>query len=208
MAHWPSWVFFFYFHRRSSPLFSILLQSHSTKDSWLLGEIQTLNGDDLSREHLAALFPWHFLCVKALLKCEKGKIWKYWLLDWCISLLNQTLTCVKCLVHLLFYREHIPLTEVTWISLFQLLHYLHHVPSLLPGVGQRCQVRGCNVIPRIVQRSLEGMFTLTVTLQPNMIFSTTYETANMMSSFFPQGRPLSFKTFLIWVLISIYQGKE
>lgn len=26
--------------------------------------------------------------------------------------------------------------------------------------------------------------------------------------FSPQGRPLSFKTFLIWVLISIYQGKE
>lgn len=24
----------------------------------------------------------------------------------------------------------------------------------------------------------------------------------------PQGRPLSFKTFLIWVLISIYQGKD
>jgi len=23
-----------------------------------------------------------------------------------------------------------------------------------------------------------------------------------------QGRPLSFKTFLIWVLISIYQGKQ
>lgn len=28
--------------------------------------------------------------------------------------------------------------------------------------------------------------------------------------FFPptQGRPLSYKTFLIWVLISIYQGKK
>lgn len=24
----------------------------------------------------------------------------------------------------------------------------------------------------------------------------------------PQGRPLSYKTFLIWVLISIYQGKD
>lgn len=32
--------------RRSSPLFSTLLQSHSTKDSWLLGEIQTLYGYD------------------------------------------------------------------------------------------------------------------------------------------------------------------
>lgn len=57
-----------------------------------------LNGDDLPREHLAALFPWHFLCVKALLKYEKGKKWKYWLLDWCISLLTLTMKHVKRLV--------------------------------------------------------------------------------------------------------------
>lgn len=32
---------------------------------------------------------------------------------------------------------------------------------------------------------------------------------DVMSLFFSsQGRPLSFKTFLIWVLISIYQGKN
>lgn len=78
-----SW--FFCVLRRFSPLFSTSLQSHSTKDFWLLGKLQTLNGDDLSREHLAALFLWHFLCVKALLKCEKGKIWKYRLVKWCIS---------------------------------------------------------------------------------------------------------------------------
>lgn len=29
-----------------------------------------------------------------------------------------------------------------------------------------------------------------------------------LTLFSPQGRPLSFKTFLIWVLISIYQGEE
>lgn len=28
------------------------------------------------------------------------------------------------------------------------------------------------------------------------------------SLLFPQGRSLSFKTFLVWVLISIYQGKR
>lgn len=98
MAHWHSRLFFFCFARRSSRLFSTLLQSRSTKDSWLLGEIQTLNGDDLPREHLAALFPWHFLCVKALLKYEKGKMWKYWLLDWCISLPRLTMKRVKRLV--------------------------------------------------------------------------------------------------------------
>lgn len=38
-----------------------------------------------------------------------------------------------------------------------------------------------------------------------------WKIVNLMSCstvFFQQGRPLSFKTFLIWVLISIYQGKE
>lgn len=30
----------------------------------------------------------------------------------------------------------------------------------------------------------------------------------LFTLFSPQGRPLSFKTFLIWVLISIYQGEE
>lgn len=54
-----------------------------------------LHGDDLPREHLAALCPWHFLCVKALLKCEKGKMWKYWLLQWCISLPSLAMVCVK-----------------------------------------------------------------------------------------------------------------
>lgn len=33
-------------------------------------------------------------------------------------------------------------------------------------------------------------------------------TLNTACVFSPQGRPLSFKTFLIWVLISIYQGNE
>lgn len=54
-----------------------------------------LHGDDLPREHLAVLCPWHFLCVKALLKCEKGKMWKYWLLQWCISLPSLAMVCVK-----------------------------------------------------------------------------------------------------------------
>lgn len=140
MAHWHSRFFYFCFPRPSSPLFSTLPQSLSTKDFWLLGEIQTLNGDDLSREHLAALFSWHFLSVKALLKCEKGKIWKYWLLDWsiCSALLNLTMICVKLLVRVPFFLMHIPHTEDAWICLFQLLHYLHYVPCLLPGVGQRC----------------------------------------------------------------------
>lgn len=86
-----------------------------------------LNGDDLSSEHLAAWFPWYFLCVKALLKCMKGKIWKYWLL------LSPTMKCVKLLVHepCSPYWQHMN-------CLFQLLHHLHHVPCLLSGVGQRC----------------------------------------------------------------------
>lgn len=55
--------FFFCFPRPFSPLFSTLLRSRSTKDSWPLGKIRALNGDDLPREHLAAFFSWHFLCV-------------------------------------------------------------------------------------------------------------------------------------------------
>ncbi len=59
--------------------------------------------------------------------------------------------CMCCLIVSVFstLRSH--------DCLFQLLHHLHHVPCLLPGAGQRCQVRGCHVIPRTVQRSLEGI---------------------------------------------------
>lgn len=58
--------------RLSSPRSSTLPRSRSTKASWLLGETRTLHGDDFPREHLAALFPWHFLSRWSAVETREG----------------------------------------------------------------------------------------------------------------------------------------
>lgn len=70
-----------------------------------------------------------------------------------------------------------------------------------------CYTQNCT---KISWRYLMNVHTLTVTVQLNIIYRNIYGKWWIWCStvFFPQGRPLSFKTFLIWVLISIYQGKE
>lgn len=69
--------------------------------------------------------------VFRLLKCYKGG-----------NMLNLTMKDFSQFVRVPFYH--------TRFCLFQLFHHLHHVPRLLSGAGQRCEVRGCHAVPRVV----------------------------------------------------------
>lgn len=162
-----------------------------------------LNGDDLSSEHLAALFPWYFLCVKALLKCMKGKIWKYWLLglvhftaesnnEMCeTSCPGATFSTLR--THELSVSATPPSTPC---SLSSLWCWTKMLSQRLPCYTQS--------YTKIFWRYLTVVLILNDPVQTNVI-NKTHGKCNVC--FCSQGRPLSFKTFLIWVLISIYQGK-
>lgn len=126
----------------------------------------------------------------------------YW--SWYISLLNPTMKCVKLFSsgacsphweHMILSVSAIPLS--TQCSLSSLWCWTKMLSQKLP-----CYIQSYT---KICWRYLTVVHVLNVTVQPHII--NKIHMKNTMFFFFPQGRPLSFKTFLIWVLISIYQGK-
>lgn len=82
----------------------------------------------------------------------------------------------------------------------QVRHHLHHVPRLLLGFGSRRETGDGSALPGALQRPDQGAATAP---PPNPPLFTL---DRQLKFCIPQGRSLSFKTFLIWVLISIYQG--
>lgn len=137
-------------HRLSSPLFSILPQSRSTKGSWLLGEIQSWSSNGLPRAFgcfSPLAFPLSLSTVEIQERGENVKVVTPVIMHFPAESNNKwcETSCIK---------GHFPWHDV---CVFQILHRLHHVSCLLPGVGQRCEVRSCHVVPRTVQRSPEGV---------------------------------------------------
>lgn len=119
--------------RQFSPRFSTLPQSRSTRDFWSSGEIQTKCWWLISRV---------FGCIFSLAFCQLKPCWntrrgKYEIM----------LTVVHVSFHFIYFD----------LCLLQLFYNLHHVPGLLSGVGQRCEIRSCHAVPRVVQRSVEGI---------------------------------------------------
>lgn len=176
-----SHLFFFCFFRQFSPLFSTLLQSHSTKDSWLLGKIHALNGDDLSREHLAALCPWHFLCVKTIEMFKRE------------NMQNLTMKDFNQFVHVTFYLGSIHHTQFLSVSAIPL-----STPCSLSSpwcwtkmLSQRlpCYTQSCI---RIFWRYLVNVRKLTIAVQ-----ARSFESVNMnaLSSFHRVDHYLSRRSY-------------
>lgn len=118
---------FFCRARRSSLLSSTLLQSRSTKDSWLLGEIQTAWWW-LAKRAFGCLVSLAFPLCKSTVEMREGENVKVLT----TAMMHFTAESRNGLCET---SSRIPIQKSHEVCLFQLLYCLHHVPCLLPGVG-------------------------------------------------------------------------